>query len=98
MRQKLDQAVKRRPEELVDDRKVKAEQENRDDNHRGCALYFFARWRGDLAHLSAHVAVETLGTLRPGFDPGHKTIVIDPFDDCRLRHLIPVSGARARHL
>ena len=95
MRQELDQAVKRRPEKLVNDRKVNAEQENRDNDHRGGALYFLTRWRGDLAHLGAHVAVEALDTLRPGFDPGHKTVVIDTFDDRRLRHLIPVFPAPA---
>ena len=81
MCQELDQAVKRRPEELVDNRKVKAEQENRNDDHRSCALYFFARWRGHLAHLGAHVAVEALGALWPGLDPRHQTVVIQTFDD-----------------
>ena len=44
---------------------VKSEQKHRDDDHRRRALHFFARRRGDLLHLGAHIVVEALGALRP---------------------------------
>src|ERR1700722_12533467 len=53
---------------IIDDEKVDSKNEYRDHHHRSGAAHFLPRRRGDLVHLGAHVVVESLYPLRPGFD------------------------------
>src|SRR5712671_1112873 len=54
---------------VVDNEEVHAKDEDRDYNHCRCGLHFFPRRRRDLAHLSAHVVIKRLDSLRPGLQP-----------------------------
>src|SRR6266436_1843195 len=56
------------PDHQIDRPEIRREQENRDDHHRRRGLYFLERRRRDLLHLGAHVVVESLDPLWPGFD------------------------------
>src|SRR5271156_1984635 len=58
----------------VDDEKVHSENEYRDHDDSSGRTHFFPRWRGDLAHLGAHVVVKRPDPLRPGLQPVSKVL------------------------
>ena len=59
---------------VVDEEKINAENEYRDDHHCRGGLHFLPRWRRNLAGLGAHIVIESLNPLRPGLQPVSKIL------------------------
>src|ERR1700733_428102 len=71
MPQRTKQPIAALPDNVVDNEKVHAKQEDCDDHHGGGRLHFLERGRGHFLHFGADVVVKRLDPLRPGLNPLH---------------------------
>ena len=52
-------------DKVIDHEEIQTENKHGDDHYRGGGAYFFPGGRRDLAHLRAHVVVESPNALGP---------------------------------